>query len=400
VVNRLDQRDTARLVSARFAPARPAPTPPVLFVLNALSIGGSERKTVRLANALADQGSDVTITYLNTPEPLLSEVSPAVRVIYLQRRGKFSLRSLRLLAKAIRERDTPVVVTVNLYPALYAALARAWLGRKRFRLIMSVNTTDVTRGLRAAMALYRRVLRRADVVLFGAEAQRRIWRERYGIGRNGGPSTAVLYNGVDTSRFSLEPPQTSPHVDLPDARYIIGTVGRLSPEKSHVDLVRAIAALRVRGVDAGALIVGEGQERDPIVAEIEKLRMQDYVKLAGAAHDVRPYLACMDVFALTSSTETFSNATLEAMASGLPVVCSRVGGMEELISHGGGVSYAAGDVTQLTGVLLGILADDVKRTQLAHNARTAAVEHFGWDRMVARFIALAAAPSSRPPPQR
>ncbi len=97
VVNRLDQRDSARVGSASFAPAAPPPTPPILFVLNALAIGGSESKTVRLANALADQGSDVTIAYLSSPDLLLSEISPAVRVIYLQRHGKFSFKSLRLL---------------------------------------------------------------------------------------------------------------------------------------------------------------------------------------------------------------------------------------------------------------------------------------------------------------
>jgi glycosyltransferase involved in cell wall biosynthesis len=398
MVNRLDQTYTAQVGSASFAPATPPPTPSVLFVLNALAIGGSESKTVRLANALADQGSDVTIAYLSSPDLLLSEISPAVRVIYLQRRGKFSLKSLRLLGQAIRDRDSPVVVSVNLYPALYAAFARIWLGRNRFRLVMSVNTTEFPRGLQPSMSIYRQVLGRADVVMFGAETQRRIWRDRYGIGRSGRPVTAVLYNGVDTTRFSLEPTPTAIQVDVPNTRFIVGTVGRMRPEKSQVDLVRAIAALRVRGLDVGALIVGDGPEKARIVAEIDKLKMQDYVRLAGEARDVRPYLARMNVFALTSTgIETFSNAALEAMASGLPVVCSRVGGMEELISQGGGVSYAAGDVGQLTGVLYGILSDEVRRTQLAQNARIAAVEHFGWDRMVARFISLAAVPPRKVP---
>ncbi len=248
------------------------------------------------------------------------------------------------------------------------------------------------------MTLYRQVLGRSDAVIFGAETQRRLWRDRYGIGRSGHPTTAVLYNGVDTTRFSLEPPPTAVQVEVPNTRLIVGTVGRMRPEKSHVDLVRAIADLRARGLDVGALIVGDGPERSRIVAEIDKLQMQDYVTLAGEARDVRPYLARMNVFALTSTgIETFSNAALEAMASGLPVVCSRVGGMEELISQGGGVSYAAGDVGQLTGVLYGILSDEVRRTQLAQNARIAAVEHFGWDRMVARFISLAAYPAKRAP---
>jgi glycosyltransferase involved in cell wall biosynthesis len=379
------------------------PTPPVLIVLNALRIGGSETKSVRMANALAERGTQVTIAYLNPPEQLLSEISPQVRVLHLQRKGKFSVGALRRLINAIRECETPVVLAVNLYPSLYAALARTWLGRDRFRLLMSVNTTLFqTRGDTRRMPFYRRVLQRADTVIFGAEMQRELWKRHYRIGATSpgkpGAATAVLYNGVDTDRFAApcaekNPPLTRPRAEvILNTKYVIGTVGALRPEKAHVDLVAATAALRAKGLDVGTLIVGDGSERARVAAEIERHGLAGFVVLAGATRDVRPHLALMDVFVLTSVSETFSNAALEAMACAVPVVCSRTGGMEELIRHGGGISYPTGDIGELTARLERLLSDDLERARLARAARAAVVEHFGWDRMIDRFVMLASAP--------
>lgn len=379
------------------------PTPPVLVLLNSLTLGGSETKSVRMANALAERGSDVTVAYLNPPEQLRPEISPLVRVVHLRRSGKFSVGALRRLIATIRERENPVVLSVNLYPSLYAALARTWLGRDRFRLLMSVNTTEFqTRKDARRMPLYRRVLRVADTVIFGAEMQRKLWQQRYGIGAEAGrhgATTAVLYNGVDTDRFSAPCADkggvstASRPAALLETKYIIGTVGKMRPEKAHVDLVAATAALRAQGLDVGCVIVGDGTERPRVVEEIEQQGLSGFVVLVGETRDVRPHLAQMDVFALTStSVETFSNAALEAMACGIPVVCSRVGGMEELIGYGGGISYTPGDVQELTAVLARVLSDDLERARLARSARHAAVEYFGWDRMIDRFVTLASAP--------
>jgi glycosyltransferase involved in cell wall biosynthesis len=371
------------------------PARPVIFLLNSLTLGGSESKTIRMANALAERGTRVTVAYLNPPEQLKAEIAPGIPTAHLRRRGKFSPVALRALIRTIREHTTPVVVTVNLYPALYGALARTLMGRNSFRLLMTVNTTEFpTRAMERRMPFYRRVLARADTVVFGAETQRRLWQERYGVAREQtrGPDSIVLYNGVDTEHFANCEPVSHPVQRQLQTRYVIGTVGRMRPEKSQVDLVRVTAELRSRGIDVGALIVGDGPERAHVLGEIERLNMGKAVVLAGETRDVRPLLGLMDVFVLPSiGIETFSNAALEAMACGLPVVCSRVGGMEELISHGGGVSFPPGNVNAMADLLQSLLQNEVERRRMALAARRAAVEHFGWDRMVDRFLALASA---------
>jgi glycosyltransferase involved in cell wall biosynthesis len=361
----------------------------ILLLLSTLGIGGSESKFVKLAGSLAERGARVAIAYLGPPEDLLPAIDARVRVIALQRRGKFSFRSLRMLVGAIRSHEIATVVAVNLYPTLYVALARWWLGRKCFRFVVSTNTTDfVARKQELLMRLYGPILRKADLIIFGAQAQRQLWRERYGAGRRG-QDTAVLYNGVDTIRFARRGRFGDPRSVRPDTRYVIGTVGRLRMEKAHIHLVRATAQLRSRGFDVGTLIVGEGGERAALAAEIERCDLQKYVILTGAARDVRPFVACMDVFVLPSvAVETFSNAALEAMAMGVPVLASAVGGIQELLAHGGGVTYSPGDINQLTQLLAELLPDGDRRHALGEAGRRAVTDHFGWARTVDAFSAL------------
>lgn len=363
----------------------------ILFLLCSLGVGGSEGKIIRLANSIAARGDRVLLAYLNGPSDLLVEISPAVTVVNLDRRGPLSLGALQRLIDLIRTLGVGTVVSVNLYASFYAWLARLRLGRQHFRMLASVNTTDfVSRAEARRMLLYRHALAAADVVIFGAETQRKLWRDRYGIGTRPGRA-AVLYNGVDTTRFEAGGQPDSQPACVLEATHVIGTVGGLRPEKGHVLLVGAVAELRRRGLDVGALIVGDGPERARIEGEVARLALQPHVHLSGATRDVRPWLAMMDVFVLTSiGVETFSNAALEAMASGLPIVSSAVGGMEELVAHGGGVTYRPGDVKELADRLEDLLRDPGKRADMGRQARRATVEHFSLNGMVEAFSALLA----------
>jgi L-malate glycosyltransferase len=356
-----------------------------MFLVNALGVGGSERKTVRLANALAADNRRVVIAYLRSPETLLSQVDPAVTTVNLQRRRKFSIRALRRLAATVRKHDVGTLVAMNLYPALYAVLAR-WLCRSQPpRVVVSVNTTEfASRKEELQMLVYRPVLRRADMIIFGAESQCRLWRCRYGL--RGTPDKAmVLYNGVDTSAFSKE--KVLPAV-LPELSggVMLGTVGAFRIEKAQVDLVRAVHELTARGGDVEALIVGDGPERPQIEREIRRLGIERKVHLIGEVQDVRPYLAVMDIFVLPSvAVETFSNAVLEAMAMSCPVVVAQVGGMEEMLGFGGGMTYPPGDVKSLCDAVMRLAGSAQARRDVGAQARQAAANHFSFDKMLNDF---------------
>lgn len=355
-----------------------------MFLLNSLVVGGSERKSVRLANALAASNRRVAIAYLSPPESLLRQIHPAVATVNLQRRGKFSTSALRRLTNQLRERDVGTLVAMNLYSSLYAVLA-AFPRRRNLRIAVSVNTTEfASRKEELQMHLYRHVLRRADVVVFGAECQRELWRSRYHFDEYSDKSV-VVYNGVDTgdfSRASIAPKGRGED----EGRVMLGTVGAFRVEKAQIDLVRAVHELTTRGADVGALIVGEGSQRPHIEREIQRLGLTRKVQLVGESQDVRPYLASMDIFVLPSvAVETFSNAVLEAMAMSCPVVVSRVGGMEEMLRHGGGMSYAPGDVNALCDVLVPLVENADARRRLGEQARQAVQQNFSFERMLNEF---------------
>jgi glycosyltransferase involved in cell wall biosynthesis len=356
-----------------------------MFLVNSLNVGGSERKTVRLANALADSTRRIVLAYLSQPESLLAQLHPAVVPVNLQRRGKFSIQALRRLAAIVRERNIDTLVAMNLYSALYAVLAGMLCKNQPLRVVVSVNTTEfATLKEELQMLIYRRVLRRADLVVFGAERQRQLWCSRYALG---GPPEKfmVLYNGVDTVEFSRE--NVAPgERDRPMRRVMLGTVGALRIEKAQVDLVRAVHELTMRGVDVEALVVGDGEQRAQLECEIRRLDVARRVRLVGEARDVRPYLTMMDIFVLPSvAVETFSNAALEAMAMSCPVLAARVGGMDEMLRFGGGATYPSGDVKALCDLLMPLIMNTQVRREMGEQARQAVVEHFSFGRMLRDF---------------
>jgi glycosyltransferase involved in cell wall biosynthesis len=355
-----------------------------MFLLNSLTVGGSERKSVRLANALSASNRQVAIAYLSPPESLLPQIHPAVATLNLQRRGKFSIRALHRLVTQLRERDVGTLVAMNLYSSLYAVLA-AGLQKQNLRVALSVNTTGFTsRKEELQIHLYRHVLRRADVIVFGAECQRELWCSRYHLDRSSDKSV-VLYNGVDTAEFSRTRIAPVARGET-EERVILGTVGALRGEKAQINLVRAVHELTARGADVGALIVGDGPQRPQIEREIRRLGVDGKVRLVGESQDVLPYLASMDIFVLLSVTgETFSNAVLEAMAMSLPVVVSRVGGMDEMLRFGGGFSYPPADVKSLCDLLMPLVSSKAARIRLGAQAREAAEKNFSFSRMLSDF---------------
>jgi L-malate glycosyltransferase len=360
----------------------------VLFLLNSLEVGGSERKTIRLANGLAARGHRVTLAYLNGPETLLAELNDAIESVNLRRSGKFSPGPVRRLADLIGRNDVDTLLCVNLYPALYAGLL-TWSRRfAHVRFIASINTTDFSSvGSGRRMLLYRTFLRRMDLLLFGAKYQRDLWlREHLG---SHAPESRVLYNGVDAEHFRKEAVKAWRPAGWPPGRIVVGAVSRLRPEKSLDQLIRAIGELHRRGFDVGAVIVGDGDQEPVLRRMIAQLQLEDRICLPGLAQDVRPYLAGFDVLVITStSVETFSNAALEAFAMSCPVVSSRVGGMPEMLAFGGGATYEIGNVAGLVEELQSLVVSDHRRAMLAKQARDAVIEHFSIDAMIGSFRAL------------
>lgn len=194
----------------------------------------------------------------------------------------------------------------------------------------------------------------------------------------------VLMNGVDTDRFALgEVDRGGLLPGVPVDAVVVGTVGRLDPVKGHLDLVAAATGLNST---VHVVIVGDGPERDRLAAAIESSQVADRVHLLGERSDIPELLRGFDLFCLPSLAEGISNTLLEAMATGLPVVATAVGGNPELVVDGKtGILVPPADPAGLAAALGRLATDGPLRRRLGLAARRRAVGEFGVEEMTRRY---------------
>ena len=349
------------------------------FLLDSLSVGGSERKTVRAANLLVDRGRDVHLGFLNATTDLRQAIDPRIHVFSGNRKGKFDVRLLMEIRRYINEHNIDTAWAVNLYPVIYLFLATRCT-RRKVRVIGSSNITIFRNAYEnRKMRLYAPIIRKLDGFVFGSHQQKTAWEKKYKLfGRN----LSVIHNGVDTSLFSTGVSDvdrvTSRNLyGFDETDIVIGMVAQFRVEKAHSDLLAACRMLCQQGAPIKLLLVGGGDEKESIRNLAEEWNIADKVVFAGQLDDVRPALVAMDIFALTSrSVETFSNAALEAMSMCLPAILSNIGGAEEMVEHGvNGYVYPPADIDELTACIKKLI-DKAVLKELSFAARKRVVEKF------------------------
>jgi glycosyltransferase involved in cell wall biosynthesis len=362
----------------------------VLFLLGNLAVGGSERKITRLANRLKEEGTAVSLACLHGEYTLESTIRRDVPVHKLERRGKFSFRALWKLRRLIQRERPATVVAVNLYQAMYVAAAMLLLPQ-RPRTVALVNTSTF-RGKRLMKRFYQFVLTRFDHTVHGCQAQRAYWQ----FSARTTDKSTVIYNGVDAAHF--EPvvafeaaKRLREKLGVKPSGLLIGTVGRLAPEKNQEVLLQTLRRLRVARVDAHLVIAGDGPLREHLQRRAASLEVADRISFIGELEDVRPVLAAMDVFVLPSlAVESFSNAALEAMSMCRPVILSDIGGAREMIDDGveGYVVSPTELAARLPALIAALYAEPRKRLQMGLAARARAMSCFSVSGMAAGYRAM------------
>ncbi len=226
---------------------------------------------------------------------------------------------------------------------------------------------------RSQIRLQRLAYRCATTVVANSPAAQRIL-EREGLAP---ASIAVIPNGVDLAAFGARKPANAVR------RFI--TVANLRPEKSHETLLAAAAALLRVYPDLEFQIVGDGPRRRELEELARDRRLSPRVTFLGHRDDVPALLAAADAFVLPSRSEAFPNGAIEAMAAGLPVVASAVGGLRDLIEDGRtGLLVPTGDPEALSASLRSLIHAPERAAALGRAAR-AEVQRYSFDRMVSSF---------------
>jgi glycosyltransferase involved in cell wall biosynthesis len=210
-------------------------------------------------------------------------------------------------------------------------------------------------------------------------------------------------NGVDATLFAPRPRRGGGlrrELGLDDATPVVGVVGRLSSEKGPNVALRAAMSLRTRCPAARWVFVGDGQMRAELERTRASLQLDGVVHFVGVREDMPAVYNELDALLCSSHTEGMPLVLMEAMASALPVVASRVGGVPELVAHGeSGWLVADGDFEDMAGCLAALLDDAALARRFGAAARQRIVAQFGIDAAAERVGTLlerVAAEAERP----
>ena len=198
----------------------------------------------------------------------------------------------------------------------------------------------------------------------------------------------VVHNGIDVERFkqaaSLDKVKARISLGLKDGP-VVGIIARLSDVKGHTFLIRAMKGLSEKLPKAQLLIVGGGKMFDQLQDLVGSLQIEDKVKFIPSVASTPEALAAMDLFVMPSLAEGLGLGLMEAMAAGLCVVGSSVGGIKDLIKDGQtGVLVPPKDTAELSRVILELLQDKQNRDHLGRSAQSFIAENFSKEKMVAK----------------
>ena len=360
-------------------------SPSVLQVVLTLNPGGTERLVLDLVRRLADR-SRQAVCCLDEAGAWGEELrAGGTPVTVLGRRPGFHPTLARGIASAAGDAGATVLHCHQYSPFVYGALAR--LRRPGLRVVF----TEHGRLSDAPPSRKRRML---NPVL--ARAATRIVSVSHDLKRHmvseGLPETRieVVHNGIDLG----PPPDPNAALALrqrlhfrSDA-FVAGTVARLDPVKHLQALVEAVGLLRQRGRESYAGVVGDGPERGRLEAETRARGLERAIHFLGHRDDARTFLPGLDVYVNSSVSEGISLTILEAMAAGVPVVATRVGGTPEIVDDEVGRLVPSRDAAALADAMAGLAGQPAVRQSLGRAARARVVERFTIEAMVDRYLQL------------
>ncbi|HLK10071.1 MAG TPA: glycosyltransferase [Candidatus Binatia bacterium] len=293
--------------------------------------------------------------------------------------GPRALLGMGRAARALRREGVRVVHGYQWRPALVGTL----VGRLAGVPLLLAGKRSLTGDDATARRAWRAIGRRVDTIVANAAALREE-SEAQGVRAR----WEIIPSGVDAARFraTAAAGEAKAALGLDPRRPVVGTVGRLEPRKGHDQLLAAAELLAAErdGRAPQVLLVGDG----PLRARLEGQAAGSAARVTftGALADVRPALAAMDVFVLPSLAEGMSNALLEAMAAGRPVVATAVGGTREVCEEGRtGVLVPPGDVPAMARAIGRLLAEPARAATLGSAGRRLVEARFDARAMVARL---------------
>jgi glycosyltransferase involved in cell wall biosynthesis len=358
--------------------------PVVCHVVHSLNVGGAELLATRMATRLSDRYQPV-FACLDQEGRLTATLQDAgIAWRSLGRRGGLDWRCSRQLAAWLRQEQVALVHAHQFTPFLYTLLS-GLLGRRPPVLFTEHGRFFPDSSSWKRRCLSHALLKRSDrIVAVGKAVQQAL----LDIERLPASQTRVIYNGIASYEPSPRPQNLRQLYHASESTTVMVLVARFDPIKNHALAVEAVHKLAASQLDVQLWLVGDGPQRAATEQLVDQYQLPNHVRFLGERRDVGDILRQADIALLTSHSEGIPLVLIEAMAAGLPVVATAVGGVPELIEHEvQGLLCPAGDLERLAAQLTQLSASPEQRTRMGHAGR-ARSEEFTEERMLAQYAAL------------
>jgi glycosyltransferase involved in cell wall biosynthesis len=336
-----------------------------MFVNTSLFVGGAEAIQAELIRGIDRNRFVPEICCLKDRGPLATRIAADVPVFHNLIRHKYDIAVVLRLMRLFHRRQIDVVVTVGAGDRMFWGRLAAWLAG-----VPMICSWLHSTGWPDSIGTLNRLLTPitdAFIAVASSHGRYLIEQERLPADR-----VHVVQNGVDMDRFQ---PRADDHelragLQLPCAAPVAGIVARLSAEKNHELFLEVAALVRQEVGDAHFLVVGDGPRLDRLTTLAAEKGLADCVHFIGNRTDVPDLLGLMDVFLLTSHIEANPISILEALATGKPVVATRVGSVGETVIDGEvGFLVAPGDAAAMAARVVELFRDPRLARRLGGEAR-------------------------------
>jgi L-malate glycosyltransferase len=346
---------------------------PLFLMIDTLQTGGSERQFVTVSRALDPERFRIHLGCIRATGALLDGMGVDTFPLGGSLYGVQSWRTRINLWRHLRGQGIAIAHAFDFYtnllliPAARLAGVPVVIGSQR-----QLGDLLTPRQFRAQLMVFKQ----CDAVVCNSHAAAKLLIAA-GLDER---KITVIWNGLAQEGFA----EASPALPARSGWRRVGMIARMNSRvKNHSLLLRAAARLKQQNSELNVefVLAGDGPLRPELEREAAELGLGDGVQFLGDRRDIPAILASLDLTVLPSDSESLSNAIIESMAAGVPVVATRVGANAELVTEDRGALVPVGDESALANEIGRLLRDDQPRIQMGHKCRSFAVENFDIGKM-------------------
>ena len=339
----------------------------ILHLITGLEIGGAEMMLQKTLPRMQDD-FDNRVCCIMGHGPVGEKLEDAgVPIYYLNLRNIFDLDAIFRFKKIIHDFQPDLLITYLIHADLFGRVLGKIFGVKKIICSIRVKLIQwkyipllILDGLTSPLVTHYH---------FNSQAVADMYLKYFFLSRK---KVTVIPNGLEIEKYQIPVDKIAKckELGIPDNIPLIGCVGRLEKQKGHKYLLEAFALLSKKNTPAFLILIGTGSEKKRLEILSEKLGIENSMKFLGTRNDIPEILQIMDIFVLPSLYEGMSNALMEAMATGIPIIATDIPENKELINNQtSGILLAPKNSKMIETTLKNLINNDKLKTLLSNNAR-------------------------------